>query len=426
MWLLFLILTCFPFFIADAMVFSELLKQLQQVTQEDTSIKKEYRAHKSPPIVTRSWSDASSWPDGTVPRLGDIVKIPIGDIVLLDDTPPSLGGLTIDGALVFDEQNLELTSDWIMIHGGLYIGSAQKPFAHKAIITLTGSRPSEKLLNTGMGDKTLGVVGGILELYGEMKGPSWTRLASTARAGDHSIELEDAGGWSKGDSIVVASTDYSTWEGEQGTPERRDAQVEEHIVQHVSDDTLTLSRPLKFEHYGEPQTFGSFTLHERAEVARLNRNIVIRGDGGTAIKSSDRYRFGGHVMALRDSRVRLSGVELTRMGQLGVLARYPIHFHLMGDTSQGSFVENSSIHHVFNRCLAIHGSGHVIARDNVAYDSYGHCYFLEDAIETNNVLERNLALMIRKPPEEKKLLFPIRMTSDRRPFGNKSQQRPHE
>ncbi len=40
---------------------------------------------------------------------------------------------------------------------------------------------------------------------------------------------------------------------------------------------------------------------------------------------------GGHIMAMVTSKVFVEGVELNRMGQNLQLARYPIHWHLVGD-----------------------------------------------------------------------------------------------
>ena len=67
------------------------------------------------------------------------------------------------------------------------------------------------------------------------------------------------------------------------------------------------------------------------------------------------------------------------MGQSGVLMRYPVHFHLQGEAALGSYVRNSSLHHLYNRCITIHGSSGVLLEDNAAYDTFGHCYFLRTA-----------------------------------------------
>src|SRR5574342_868867 len=54
---------------------------------------------KSPAVKQTRWSDAATWPDRKVPVAGDKVTIAKGQDVLLDVTPPALGGLTIDGKL---------------------------------------------------------------------------------------------------------------------------------------------------------------------------------------------------------------------------------------------------------------------------------------------------------------------------------------
>ena len=48
--------------------------------------------------------------------------------MILDVSPPALGGLTIDGKLTFSNNaDLELTTEWIMLHGELAIGTEAKP-----------------------------------------------------------------------------------------------------------------------------------------------------------------------------------------------------------------------------------------------------------------------------------------------------------
>lgn len=359
-----------------------------------------------PPTPTRDWSQASRWPGGRLPSEGDTVTIPAGEVVRLDVSPPPLAGLTIEGALVFADMDLSLTSDWILVTGGLYIGSAQQGFSHTATVTLTGEQQSD---SGCLGHKYLGLVNGTLEAYGDPHGASWTRLSQTAAAGAATITVDDASGWRVGDRIVIASTDYFARDPRGDVV--ADRQVEERTVAWLSGNTVGLDEPLDYLHFGEDQSFGqglsgydNTVLVSRAEVARLSRNVTFRSEAATAAPGSDRYRFGGHIMALGDSRVRLDSVELTQLGQVGVLLRYPVHFHLMGDAGEGSFVRNSSLHHLFNRCVTIHGTNRVLLDGNAAYDTLGHCYFLEDGAERGNLLTGNLGLMARKPPEGSALL----------------------
>lgn len=361
----------------------------------------------APPTPTRAWSQASGWPGGALPVEGDEVRIAEHEVVLLDVSPPPLAGLRLDGALVFDRQDLSLRSDWIMVHGGLYVGSAMEPFMQRAEIVLTG----ERLPDQGcFGSKFIGMMDGVVELYGDPTGPSWTRLTRTAEAGDGLIEVEDAAGWRVGDRVAIASTDYYAYAGSDG--ERFDRQVEVRTLTAVDGGLLTLDRALSYMHYGEDQVFGGRTLTSRAEVMRLERNVTLRGDEATTQAGSDRHRFGGHLMAMGQSRLRLDSVEVSHMGQEGILLRYPLHFHLMGHSAQGSFIRNVSLHTLFNRCVTIHGSHGVLLHGNAAFDTIGHCYFLEDGVETGNLLQGNLGLLARKPSEAMALL-----PSDRHGLG---------
>src|SRR4249920_1836358 len=93
------------------------------------------------------WSDRASWPNKKVPAAGDKVEIASGKEVILDVSTPALGGVTINGKLTFaDNADVELTTEWVMIHGELAIGTEAKPFTRKATITLTDNVKDEQLM----------------------------------------------------------------------------------------------------------------------------------------------------------------------------------------------------------------------------------------------------------------------------------------
>src|SRR5881275_1306603 len=88
----------------------------------------------------KRWSDPATWPDKKVPGKDAAVTIGRDMDVVLDVTPPALHGLTINGKLSFaDNKDLELTTEWIMLHGELQIGSETKPHTRNATITLTNN-----------------------------------------------------------------------------------------------------------------------------------------------------------------------------------------------------------------------------------------------------------------------------------------------
>jgi hypothetical protein len=92
----------------------------------------------------------------------------------------------------------------------------------------------------------------------------------------------------------------------------------------------------------------------------------------------------------------LSYTEFRHLGKKGVLGRYPIHFHLTGDSMRGSSVAGCSVWGSANRAITLHGTHYLVVRDNVAFDIAGHAFFLEDGTETRNVIDRNLACLVHQ------------------------------
>jgi cell migration-inducing and hyaluronan-binding protein len=95
----------------------------------------------------------------------------------------------------------------------------------------------------------------------------------------------------------------------------------------------------------------------------------------------------------------VEGVELNRMGQNMHLARYPIHWHLIGD-AQGQYIKNSAIHDTYSRCVTVHGTNYVDVENNVTYNNIGHCFFLEDGVEHDNQFVHNLGILSKCHPDK--------------------------
>jgi cell migration-inducing and hyaluronan-binding protein len=133
----------------------------------------------------------------------------------------------------------------------------------------------------------------------------------------------------------------------------------------------------------------TFDVDERGEVAMLTRNIRLQ-----ASADAEQSFYGGHVMAMVGSKMFVEGVEFQRMGQNLTLARYPIHWHLIGD-AQGQYIRNASIHDTYNRCVTVHGTNDLQVENNVTYNTVGHCFFLEDGIEHGNQFVHNLAIQTK-------------------------------
>ncbi|PZA06570.1 hypothetical protein EWH23_07055 [Meiothermus sp. PNK-Is4] len=353
----------------------------------------------SPPKVqTVKWSAQPEWN-----RAGAQVTIPSGTTAILDQSPPPLRSLTVEGSLIFDpsaREKLVLQADWIMVHGGrLEIGTAEHPFPGQAEIVLTSNNPQDNLEHMGikMGAKALAVMGGVVEMHGRPLNPSWTRLAVTAVKGATSITLAQPVDWPVGAEIVITSTDHYGWAAGINPANPRS---EKAIVRAVNGPSVELERPLSFAHWGAEAN----EVPEYAEVGLLSRNIVVRSDEKAKDPASAAYQKGGHVMIMAGSQARFDWVEFRNMGQKSTFGRYPVHFHQVSDQGEGSYVKNSSIRESFNRCLVIHGTNQLLVEHNVAFDTLGHCFFLEEGSEVKNTLQGNLAVLVRplkSSPEER-------------------------
>jgi hypothetical protein len=322
------------------------------------------------------WSDTATWADKKVPAEGAAVTIGQGMDVVLDVNTPPLHGLTINGKLSFaDNKDLELTTEWIMLHGELEIGTEKSPHTRKATITLTNNVKDEDIAGMGPNDKVdrgIMLMGGTLNLHGTTKN-TWTKLSTTAAAGSNSIQVLNASGWRAGDEIVLASTDFNP------------RQAERRTISAISGNTITLNEKLEYMHFGKI----TFDVDERGEVSMITRNIKLQ-----ASADAEQSFYGGHVMAMVGSKMFVEGVEFNRMGQNLTLARYPIHWHLIGD-AQGQYIKNASLHDTYNRCVTVHGTNFLRVENNVTYNTVGHCFFLEDGAEHGNEFVHNLGIQTK-------------------------------
>uniref|UniRef100_A0A8C0WJR7 G8 domain-containing protein n=1 Tax=Castor canadensis TaxID=51338 RepID=A0A8C0WJR7_CASCN len=211
------------------------------------------------------------------------------------------------------------------------------------------------------------------------------------------LSLEDnVQSWKPGDTVVIASTDYSMYQAEefQVLPCKACAPNQVKVA----------GKPL-YLHIGE-EIDG---VDMRAEVGLLSRNILVMGAtenkcypyGNHICNFFDFDTFGGHIkFALGFKAAHLEGVELKHMGQQ-LVGQYPIHFHLAGDVDEKggynppTYIRDLSIHHTFSRCVTVHGSNGLLIKDVVGYNSLGHCFFTEDGPEERNTFDHCLGLLVK-------------------------------
>jgi len=218
-----------------------------------------------------------------------------------------------------------------------------------------------------------------MDIHGSPLARTWLKLNVDVAKSDSRVTLSDpATGWRVGDEVIVTATDRASGSGSfrRGARRSKQAQTEQRTITNIDGAVLTLDKPLSYLHSGS----GEF----RSEVANLSRNVVI--------ESADPDGVRGHTVYHRFSRGSIGYARFAHLGKEGVLGRYSIHYHLVGDTMRGSSVQGVAIVDSHNRWITIHGTQYLVVRDCVGYRSVGHGYFMEDGTEVYNLLDRNLAV----------------------------------
>jgi hypothetical protein len=359
-------------------------------------------------IRSGPWSAAATWEGGKVPGAEARVLIQTGHRITYDvNSSDAIRAINVAGALVFaTDKDTRLDVGLIKIQDAaeysedgfdceahlaapdpkkdrpaLEVGTADRPIdaGHTATIRL--------VYFPGMDKQSCPAIvccGGRMDFHGTPMARTWVKLGGPAKKGTSSLTLAEAvPGWRVGDRVIVTRTlnpDYA-----------RGLQTEERIIREVHDTTLVLDQPLVFDHAAG----GEF----RGEVANLSRNVIV--------ESADPGGVRGHTMYHRHSAGGISYAEFRHLGKQGVLGRYSIHYHLVGDTMRGSYVLGASIWDSHNRWVTIHGTNHLIVRDCVGYRSIGHGFFFEDGSEVDNVLDRNLAVQARRGKPLPKQVLPF-------------------
>lgn len=345
------------------------------------------------------WSAAATWDGGKVPTAGHKVYIAPGHTILYDvKSEQTIRSLHIDGTLNFaHDRDTRLDVGLIRVpaagstaeegfdcaahmpepkpgqpttpRAALLVGTPNQPIdsKHTALIRLVYVEGMDK-----QSCPAIVCCGGRMDFHGTPMPRTWVNLAVSGKAGDSELSLSDTvPGWKVGDRIIVTATTHAY--GKAGT-------TEELIIKSIMDKKLVLEKPLAHDHLGGSDF--------RAEVANLSRNVTV--------ESADPKGIRGHTMYHVNSAGAISYAEFRHLGKDGVLGRYSLHFHLVGDTMRGSYVIGASIWDSHNRWLTIHGTNYLVVRDCVGYKSLGHGFFLEDGTEVFNVLDHNLAVGARR------------------------------
>ncbi len=408
---------------------------------------------------------------GVGANVGATVTIPVGMSVRMD-LDVELGDLNVQGRLVLDPSGTLRTVKYhtIRVTGTVEGGTVAAPYLGKTLFRCIGAVPlgvvrglsfdgpngNTPTANNGKSNDQNGVhravlidSGGVLSIHTPRKAHA-VKLNGDVAAGATSLVLSaDPVGWAVGDHLAIDTTSYF---GTSATEFLRISSIVSRTIgfTKVDADGNAVAGGLGATRWGRLQyltangasttaapvtaasltgkvvagteansaayvatatgvpTTGNFTIDERATVLNLSRNV--RFDCASTDAAWTSNRDGGHLMWMSGASVQLDGVEFHRMGQRGLLGRYPVHAHMMSwNEVSGAFiphatskanlcvVEHCSVWNSSNRAYVCHGTVGSRWSNNVAASGLGHLLFLEDGSEIENTFTGNVLMGARDP-----------------------------
>jgi hypothetical protein len=318
------------------------------------------------------WSDPGTWPDG-VPGPGDVAVIS-RRVVLDQDARVAGVKIKPSGELVFDpaaSRKLESTGNMV-VEGRLVMQPAAATVEH--VLAFPEVREGRfggggmEVMPTDVGLWVMGA--GALDLRGASR-QAWARAAGAVGAGATTVDLDaDPAGWRPDDEVVVTPT---------LAPDSDDslAAYDSARVERVSGRALSLSQPTRFAHPAVEVEAGTTRT---AEVLNLTRNVRVEGT----------RRGRAHIFILSSRPQSLRNVAIRHMGPRQpagaytepVKGRYGLHFHMSGDGSRGSVVENVVIRDTGGHAFVAHLSNGVTYRNCISHNTFEDPYWWDGAPDT--------------------------------------------
>lgn len=191
----------------------------------------------------------------------------------------------------------------------------------------------------------------------------WARASASVPLNATFADLDVAPtNWNRGDVIRIAPTQATNVTGATPFYDR----YTETTVLSVVGNRVNFETPVDFAH---PQVnvlegFGG-VLWMGAEVTNYTRNVRVRGGPG---QRAHMIWYHVHLQAQQFGYAELVHVGPRQAGGLGVLGRYPVHFHHCGDGSRGSVLQGLTVVGSGNGGIVAHGSHGILHDACVIFD----------------------------------------------------------
>ncbi len=368
-----------------------------------------------------NWSSPSTWSSGSAPQPGQSVEIAAGHRVIFDSnlSNAGIGKLDIFGTLEFSREAhtvLESRGNVIVRDGGeLIAGTESDPLHHAVSAAIVFDVADNSRFVGGAffeeSDTGLWVFnGGRWESHGAPIERPWTKLAAPVEAGSRTVIAKgDLSDWYVGGDVLITATgrNYSHAIGTTGFfTEDEERKIEAINPRGDGTTEILLDSPVKYTHAGsiDPDAL-------RGEIALLTRNVRV------ASKTGER----AHTLFMWGAFGAPTFTQFKKLGPRDVFGRYPLHFHLMAESSVGRKVRGNVIWDSENRFIVVHNSLGMILEENIGYRGLRSGFWLEESSAgklgprpKTNTLIRNLAVKVTSLD-----------SSDRRPAAIHAQRENH-
>lgn len=246
--------------------------------------------------------------------------------------------------------------------------------------------------------------------YGRKLDRTWTQMEEVESAATQ-LTFTVPAGWKVGDKLLIPDTrqmkrESYYWAGNIDI--RRESEVS---ITAIAGNTVTLSKPLDFEHKAVRSPDGVVRL--KPYVANASRNIVIRSENPQGTR--------GHTINLESAMTDVRYCSLLGLGRTKAIdldnttadaagniihvgtnqvARYAWHWHhVHGHVHDAAHAHTGHLvgcyltgEVVSKWGVVVHGSHDMHVADNVSDGFVGSGFVTEDGDEIRNVFERNFAM----------------------------------
>ncbi len=369
-------------------------------------------------VQSGNWSDPTTWGGvENIPLTEARVLVKAGHIVTVDGIfNENYRTIRVDGTLRFaTDTNTSLKVQTMVVNnmsvegtkGRFEMGTELDPIQDAYTARLIIDKLSDfEVSNTSSADYDphkigLGLIAhGEVSIYGKKK-TGYTTFNGTP-AGVNSVTLDKVPtNWEIGDHIVIAGV-------------QRDADGDEaRTIAGIAGNTISFQDVLTKDHTTPIHTKSGLTL--KVHVINTTRNAIIETAYGLnrVEKIGDEFLGRGHVMFMHTNNavVHYGGFyNLGRTNKQGLMqnvkqntdtgailriannpiARYPVHFHRAGNSSEPGIIKGSSVVNSPGWGYVNHRSNAII-EDNVAYNVEG-ASFVTEAGDEEGTMKNNVSI----------------------------------